>query len=73
MITWIVQKMKECITFLKKLIDILYQIYFPKKKNPNEKSNSMESQTSVYTPAKPLRRAITCKKKSIQVVVKHFL
>jgi len=67
MITWIVQNIKEYITFLKKSIDISYQMYFQKKKNKNtndekSSSSSMESQTSVYTPAKPLRRAITCKK-----------
>jgi hypothetical protein len=53
MITWIVQNIKEYITFVKKFIDISYQMYFPKK---------TRIQTSVYTPAKPLRRAITCKK-----------
>jgi len=31
MITWIVQNIKEYITFLKKFIDISYQMYFPKK------------------------------------------
>jgi len=32
MITWIVKNIKEYITFLKKSIDISYQMYFKKKK-----------------------------------------
>ena len=63
MITWIVQN-KGIYYIPKKIINISYQMYFRKKtKNTNdEKSRSIESQTSVYTPAKPLKRAITCKK-----------
>jgi hypothetical protein len=62
MITWIVQN-KGIYYIPKKIINILYQMYFPKKQEYNdEKIRSIESHTSVYTPAKPLKRAITCKK-----------
>jgi hypothetical protein len=62
MITWIVQN-KGIYYIPKKSLIFCIKCIFQKNKNTNdEKIRSIESHTSVYTPAKPLKRAITCKK-----------
>jgi hypothetical protein len=68
MITWIVQNIKEYITFVNKFIDISYQMYFPKKQECKLLYILLQNHLEEPSPAKREKE-----KKSIQVVVKHFL
>jgi hypothetical protein len=74
MITWIIKNMKEYITFLKKLINILYQMYFPKKTIIQMKRGAVVwIHKLLYILLQNHLEEPSPAKKSIQVVVKHFL